>query len=262
MKNNYYAGLLVAIMLCAFACKKSDKANGKTPSTSKPKYLVKTTIVETGPVRLGSVVTTSFITYTYDSKKRLSTMKSGITLTTYVYKDDGNLFSITTSPGSDAYRSYKEFTYDNSGKLLSYKLQGYQNNVLTTDITYTYVYAGGDKPTELHYEIYYEKFTYDGNGNLATVFLYGDPSYTVIYTYDNKKSMFVNAPFKYPLPGDNQRVSPNNMISNTTQGLNENFTTTINYVYDADGYPTAGTESIDYAYSSSYKYTYEYSTLE
>jgi uncharacterized lipoprotein YehR (DUF1307 family) len=251
--------MVFAIFLSS--CKKSSTGNSTETPTTKPKYLTQIISVETGPAFLGSHVTTSNIYYTYDSKKRLSTVKnSDNSLITYVYKDDGNLFSTTRTNANGTMQGYNEFTYE-GGKLTSYTSKGYRNNAVTSETTYTYVY-NGDRATELHFDVYYQLFTYDSNGNLTKIFNHGQPDYSIVYSYDNKKNKFINSPFKYPVPGDNERLSPNNRTTSTTEGLSQNILTTNTYVYDSDGYPIAGTQNTDYVNSSSYKYTYIYSTLE
>ncbi|MDB5159004.1 MAG: hypothetical protein JWR50_3711 [Mucilaginibacter sp.] len=260
MKKLYY---ILPLMVFAFflnSCKKSSKPTGTGTPATKPKYLVQVTQVSTGPAALGSPVSTSFTYYTYDSKKRLSTVKSGNNLTNYVYQDDGNLYSTDNVNNVDNYRIYYVFTYD-GGKLTSYTLQRYSGTKITAETTYTYVYNGG-RATELHFDIYYQLFTYDSNGNITKISYHGDTEFSTVYTYDNKKNAFINAPFKYPLFGDISRLSPNNQITNTTEGLSTNILTTTNYNYDSDGYPIAGTSSSDYANSSSSKFTYIYGTLE
>jgi len=262
MKTYRYLLLLMAIAVCLNSCKKSSTTGGGLkPPTTKLKYLVQATVVTTGPAILGSPVTTSFTYYTYDSKKRLNTVKNGNDLTTYAYQDDGNIYSITDVNTVDKYRTSEIFSYD-GGKLKSYTSQEYSNDVLKNETTYTYVY-NGDKVSELHFDIYYLLYTYDSNGNLTKIFNHsGDINYSLVYTYDNKKSAFINVPVKFPMHGDNSRFSPNNQITSTTEGLNVNVLSTTTYNYDSDGYPIAGTTSNDYASSSSSKFTYTYSTLE
>jgi uncharacterized lipoprotein YehR (DUF1307 family) len=261
MKTKYYLNLLMVLVLLITACKKGGSGGTDTPAVVKPKYLTRIIIVATGPAAAGSVVTTNNIYYTYDSKKRLSTVKTGANTTTYAYLDDGNLFSINTVNTDINTRTYTEFAYA-EGKVNSYKSQAYNGNTLRTETVYTYVY-NGDKATELHYDIYYLLFTYDNNGNLTRIFNHGSTDFTQVYSYDDKKNKFINAPFKYPLVGDSERLSPNNRVNSTTEGLSLNLNNVNTYVYDDEGYPTAGTaKTTNYEASSTYKYTYIYSTLD
>ncbi|MES2808224.1 MAG: hypothetical protein V4619_06345 [Bacteroidota bacterium] len=258
MKTKLFIASVAAFCLIFSACsKKADTA--PTPATKK-KYLTKVIRVETSSPSSGSVVSNHIIDYTYDSNKRLSSSKSGTNISTYAYYDNGDLYTITN--GSGANRIVYEFTYA-EGKLKSYTLKSYQNNILVSSKLYEYVYDG-DKVSEIHFEVYYVKYTYDSNGNVTRIFNYGSPQFTTVYEYDNKKNKIVDSRFKYPTVGDiaGDGYNPNNRTVRTTEGLNQNVKSTTIYTYDSDGYPTAGTESADYAASSTYKFTFVYSTLD
>jgi hypothetical protein len=264
MKTKLYTALLVASLLFTFACKKSNSGGSTdTPPTTKPKkYLTRIITVSSIPGPNGTATTTTSSTYyTYDSKKRLSTVKNGDVVITYTYADDGNLYTINTM-SSPTNSSIAEFTYAD-GKLKQYTLKSFKGNQVQSETPYVYVYEG-DKVTEIHWEIYYVKYTYDSNGNIVKVFNYGDPQFSLIYTYDNKKSMFANAPAKYPTVGDlgGRSFSNNNMVTSTTEGLNQNVLSTFTYNYDDEGYPTGAVMTASIANAITSKYTYEYSTLQ
>jgi major membrane immunogen (membrane-anchored lipoprotein) len=253
--------ILAAISVALIACsKKKDETGGPATGENK-KYLTRVTTLITGSVADGSPQTTSTTDYSYDSKKRLILAKTGTTTTSYAYYDDGNLYTVTISNGNIANRSVYEFTHE-GGKLKSYRLKGYKDNVVNTNILYDYVY-NGDQVSEIHFDIYYLLYTYDSKGNIVKIFSHGNPEFSYIYQYDDKKSKFTNSMFKFPTVGDiaGDRSNPNNRTFRTTEGLNPNIKSTFVYTYDADGYPTTCTESADYAASSTYKSTYTYSTL-
>lgn len=264
MKNVRYTSLLVVFTLFIFACKKNNSTGTTdTPSNTKPKkYLTHIIAVSATPGVNGTTnYSTNNVYYTYDSKKRLSTMKTGEALTTYTYNDDGNLYLISRADPSNPNRVTYEFTYAD-GHLKQYTLKSFKGNVLDAETPYIYVYEG-DRVTEIHWEIYYVKYTYDDKGNIVKIFNYYDPQFYNVYTYDDKKSTFINSLFKYPTVGSIAgSFSLNNTITLTTEGLSQNILITYKYNYDEDGYPTGGvgTPSIVNAVTS--KYTYEYSTLD
>ena len=266
MRNKLYTTLFVASLLFAFACKKNNSTGTTdTPTSSDTKakkYLTHIIAVSATPGVNGTATySTNNVYYTYDSKKRLSTMKTGETLTTYTYNDDGNLYLISRADPSSPNRVTYEFTYAD-GHLKQYTLKSFKGNVLDAETPYIYVYEG-DRVTEIHWEIYYVKYTYDSNGNIIRIFNYGDPQFYTVYTYDDKKSMFINSLFKYPTVGSIAgSFSLNNTISLTTEGLSQNVLITYKYNYDEDGYPTGATTSFNIANAVTSKYTYEYSTLD
>ncbi len=188
-------------------------------------------------------------------------MKTGEILTTYTYNDDGNLYLISRADPSSPNRATYEFTYAD-GHLKQYTLKSFKGNVLDTETPYIYVYEG-DRVTEIHWEIYYVKYTYDDKGNIVKIFNYGDPQFYTVYTYDDKKSMFINSLFKYPTVGGIAgSFSLNNMVTTTTEGLNQNVLSTFTYNYDDEGYPTGAVMTSSIVNSVTSKYTYEYSTLD
>lgn len=261
MKLYRYILLLAVFAVCLNSCKKSSKPVTPTP-TAKKKYLVRVIALDTGYIGTNVPVTLSNIYYTYDSQKRLSTEKGfDKSLTTYAYKDNGDLYSASLTNPDGTMGGYTEYTYD-GGKLQSYKYTSYYNNAINKETTYTYVYDG-NRVSEIHFDIYYVKFTYDSNGNITREFNYlGSDNFTSVFTYDDKKNRFINSPLKYPTLTEIIRPCPNNQVTVTTEGLQNNILTTTKYTYDSDGYPTAGLTSSDAANTGSQKFTYIYSTLD
>lgn len=206
--------IFAALALSLIACSKKKDESGAPSVVTPKKYLTRITTVTTGPLAGGSVQTTSITDYSYDSKKRLILAKTGATATTtYAYYDDGNLYTVTNVNGDAANRSVYEFTYA-EGKLKSYRLKAYRDNAVNIDRLYDYVY-NGDKVSEIHFDIYYVLFTYDSNGNITKIFNHGDPDYSYVYQYDDKKNKFINSVLKYPTVGDiaGDRSNPNNRTS-------------------------------------------------
>lgn len=261
MRNKFYAVLLVMCILFAFACKKSSTNGTQDTPTNKPKkYLTHTIIVSTTPGAGGtSTTSTSNVYYTYDGQKRLSSMKNGDNLTAYAYYDNGELYTITNTNSTSPNRSITEFTYAD-GRLKLYTLRVYKSNVLDSETPYNYVYDG-NRVSEIHWEIYYAKFTYDGSGNIVKIFHYGDPQYYTVFTYDDKKNTLFNSLAKYPTVADVSRFSLNNTTSFTTEDLNQNILVNYRYNYDDEGYPTSMAMTASASAVTS-KYTYEYSTLD
>jgi len=107
MKIKHTFTLLAILTVLLASCKKS--ANN-TPPVKKLKYLIQTTAVR------GS--TTSVVYCTYDDKKRLSTVKSGASTTTYTYVGN-NLVSVESVTPPTGYRKTTDLTYSNDGTLSS-----------------------------------------------------------------------------------------------------------------------------------------------
>ena len=225
-----------AIVLLA-SCKKSNN-NTENPPVKKLKYLTRSTIVQGA--------TTRFIDYTYDDKNRVSTAKIGTTTTTYTYNGN-NLFSIEAVDQSAGYRKTTEHTYNNDGSVSSTHDLVYRNNVLSSDIVYNYLIVNG-RITEIHFEIYVSKRTYDDKGNLINSYS-GSGNYNTVGTYDDKPNIYTNG---FPNP-NGLYFSPNNLVTSSDDFKN-NLSYT--YTYDTDGYPTGAVESAPSAVTTKYAYTY------
>jgi hypothetical protein len=276
MKNKCYNSLLAVFMLFTFACKKSSNGTTDAPTTKPKKYLTHTITVATTPGANGTTTTTNTY-YTYDSQKRLSTVKTGDKTNTYAYYDDGNIYTITKTDATLPTRSVTEFTYAD-GKLKQYTIRSYNGATLLSENPYVYVY-NGDRVSEIHYSTYYEKYTYDQNGNVLNIYHdEGASYYTYYFFYDDKKSMFINSLIKYPTvstiagfvegyvtyPYTFFSFDQNNISSVSNDSLGKNVTESYKYNYDDDGYPTSGvyTENIINVTTIPTKYTFEYSTLQ
>ncbi len=231
IKNTFV--LLAMLVVLLISCKKSDKSTGDT-QVKKLKYLTQMTIVQG--------TSTSFTTYTYDDKKRVSTAKNGNSITTYSYNGN-NLFSIEIANQSIGFRQVTEYAYNNDGSILSTHEKIYRNNALNSDIVYNYLVENG-RITERHHEIYVDKYTYDNKGNLIS-FYSGQGNFTTVNTYDDKLNKYTNG-----FPND-LSFSPNNLTSSISS-----FTLTYTYTYDADRYPTAAVVSGPPGNTSYYTYTY------
>jgi YD repeat-containing protein len=265
MKSKYQFWLLAAFMVLVGACKKNDDSDKSVALvTANPKkYLTRIISVTITPGSNGTTtISTGNTYYIYDSKKRLTTIKDDDNTTTLTYDDNGNLYTVNSSSLTSRYRYITKFIYA-GGKVKQYVLSTYKSNELKTEVPHSYIYDG-DRIAETHWEEYYQKYTYDNNGNIVKVFNYGDPQYYHVYTYDTKINKLINSPIKYPTAGDTggEWVSFNNRISQTTEGLGQNVLTTYTYNYDDEGYPTGAVTTSNAINAVNNKYTYEYSTLE
>jgi hypothetical protein len=226
--------LLIVLVVLLNACKKTG---ADKPATSKKlKYL--TQIISTDGT------TTYFTNYTYDDKKRLSTIKSDGATITYTYNGD-DVISIEKSYPPDRKELY-ELTYAD-GKLQTMSVKGYEDNSYVGETSYGFVY-NGDKLTEIHQDGHVDYYTYDNN-----VVKQQGEGFAITYSYDNKKSKFANLPpalkniaFQIRQP---DYFSSNNLIS-TDRGVNG--ISSVTYVYDSDGYPTG---TVDGDSRSTYVYT-------
>jgi hypothetical protein len=250
MKARHKLMLLTVAAVLLAACKKSGNTNAPAP-TPQLKYLTQEIMVQGT-----STLTTN---YTYDDKKRLSTVKRGNSTTTYTYNGD-NLFSVEqiTTNGANVIRNVSETTYTD-GKLQTLSLKTYSNGALRLESLLNFVY-NGDKLTEAHTDNGYIYFYYYDNNNNVVKMQYD--SVTVTRNYDNKKSRFANLPPALKSIGYqiNQPdfFSANNIITdNNTAG----DLTTYTYNYDADGYPTGATVVHNKFTYLNAKYTYTYTEL-
>jgi YD repeat-containing protein len=265
IKSKHTVWLLAVLIVFVAACKKNDgSGNVSTPVTAKPqKYLTRIITVSITPGLNGTSTTTTTNTfYTYDSKKRLTTIKDDDNTITLTYYNDGSLNTINSSSTASKYRYTTQFTYAGE-KVKQYVLSVYKSNELKTEVPYIYVYDG-DRISEIHWEEHHQKFTYDSNGNITRIFNSGDPEYYQVYTYDTKINKLINSPLKYPTVGNfsGEWVSLNNRTSQKTEGFGLDALTTYTYNYDDEGYPTGATHASGIVNSVVNKYAYEYSTLD
>jgi len=225
MKTTVYLSLFIAFALLV-SCKKSDKKADVPTPVKKLKYLTRITQVQNN--------TTTITDYTYDNKKRISVVKDSNGQTTYTYSGN-NLFSVEVIIPSIGYRETTEYTYNTRDTVLSADVKQYTNGTLTTKLVYTYFFTNG-RLTEVHHDIYVDKYIYDDRGNLISA----DGS----VTYDDKPNIYTNgSPTIGGFP-----VSPNNV---TRRGP-----AIYTYTYDDDGYPISAIETGQNIQTTKYAYTY------
>jgi YD repeat-containing protein len=263
MKSKYQFWLLAAFVVLITACKKNDGSDKSIPlvTAKHQKYLTRIISVTITPGPNGTT-TTGNTYYIYDNKKRLTTIKDDDNTTTLTYDDNSNLYTVNSSSLTSQYRYTTKFIYA-AGKVKQYVLSIYKSNELKTEVPHNYIYEG-DRIAENHWEEYYQKYTYDNNGNIIKIFNYGEPQYYQLYTYDTKINKLINSPIKYPTAGETggEWVSLNNRLSQTTEGFGQNVLTTYTYNYDGEGYPTGAIMTSNAINAVTNKYTYEYSTLD
>ncbi|WP_214073289.1 hypothetical protein [Mucilaginibacter sp. dw_454] len=237
---------LVLFLICFVlfnSCKKHDE--NTPPITAKLKYLTKQISVATSIIG----TTTTITNYNYDDNKRLVAQETGTTVITYAYDNNGNL-SLVTYKTNDEIVYTQTFTYTD-GKVSAAIRRTYQNGVVMTTDTYSFVFSGNNI-TEIHSDgdngPQLSTYSYDTNNDIVRVIA---NTRTTLYTYDDKKNRFTNVPptFKNVLIGSAEICSPNNFTS-----VGDGSTTQIyNYNYDSDGYPTArylnaGFQTFTYSY--------------
>lgn len=239
MKQILYSGLICAAM--AAGCKKDGEDNPASPAT---KYLQ-------------SHVTTTdgqSVTYTlaYDNKNRLTEYNSEeddyyVKIT---YNNQDNPIKIESE--SEGSTQVFEITYNGSGIPVSATSvsSSPDHSGETFESAFTYEVANG-KVTKLNYE------DEDGNEAVYSLTYSGDNLAKVIYTseagesaitwkHGSKKSPFAAAWFNYLVIPDIFAVfSSRNEVTEITIDMGEigSLTTQYAYQYDAEGYPTEGTET-------------------
>lgn len=214
------------------ACKKDDD-----DKKASAKLLAKVTVTE------GEESTVS--TLSYDSSKRLTSIKSEEEELKFTYDNKGNLSKLSNSDEGDKFEV--EIAYTEAGAPASAKIKAYEGDVLESELNLTYKIESG-KVTEITYkaentEIGKSKITYT-NGNVTKVenTITNDELGDIIglapvvtYTYGTKKSPFSGASLKYVI---DPFISLNFFAKNEV--LTEKWgdeTTTYTYTYDADAYP-------------------------
>jgi len=249
--------LIVTLSILLSACKK--KSGSEDPEVVPVKLLSRIIEVSGYPKP-----TTTFTIYSYDEKKRISTINRGGTLlTTYTYHGD-ELFSIETKSGDD--KNNAEFTYaDGRPKQIFRKF--YTKGELKSETTTGNIYTG-DKITEVHVNesgVVAQKrfFRYSGDN------LVGSDSQTDIFItkesiFGSKKNMYFNSRLKYLNSIENfDRFSANELLKAVIKYPNGSEVRQLNtYTYDDDDFPkTLLTEYSDASGQNigTYKYTFEYS---
>jgi hypothetical protein len=259
MKIKYYISLLMTLMLALGACKKSGSSgDNNTPPTVK-KYLTQMVVVS---IAGGIGAVTSTTVYTYDSKKRKQTEKSGNVTYNYLYSDNDKLFSITQVYGDGNMLRYtSEYTY--TGSLLTRLTRiMYRNNEDVIHQITDYVYDGNNRVIEEHYGLgSVNLYTYDSNNDAVKVEDRRiEGTITTVNTYDSKHRKITVTQTSnidgIPSTSSTYTYDSHDNVTKTVTTTGAK-TTTVNktYVYDADGYMTSFTG--DDGTSG----TYTYSTL-
>jgi len=250
--------LIVAASLLLATCKK--KSGSDEPEVKPVKLLSR--IIEVGGF---PTPTTTFRIYTYDEKKRISTIKIGGTTTiTYSYHGD-ELFSVETKFDDKKYVA--EVTYEN-GRPVSVVYKLYEGGDLKTQTKKGFLYTG-DKITEAHLNesgtVMQKTFYRYSGDNVVGIDTESDFVLKQDLTYGTKKSIYYNSRLKYNISIEGfDRFSANDLLSSLRKydngaELREKNT----YTYDDDGFPV--TLLKEYTNESgmsagTYRYTYEYKT--
>jgi YD repeat-containing protein len=244
MKTKSQIWLLLAFVMLATACKKSGSADSVTPTVKK--YVTQMVVVSNVP-GIGKVTTTT--DYTYDTKKRKLTEKTGNISYNYTYYDNDKLFSSTQSFGDgNMLRYVSENTY--TGSLLTRLTRiVYKNNEDVDHQITDYIYDGSNKLTEEHYPGGAVKlYTYDSNNDAVKVEDRRlDGTVNTITTYDaNHRQITVTQTTALPNIPNTSSTFTYDSHDNVTKsiiitGTTTTKTATVNFTntYDADGYLTS-----------------------
>jgi major membrane immunogen (membrane-anchored lipoprotein) len=250
--------LIVAASLLLVTCKK--KSGSDEPEVKPVKLLSRIIEVSGFPTP-----TTMFTIYTYDDKKRISTIKIGGTTTlTYSYHGD-DLFSIETKVDDKKYVA--EVTYEN-GRPVSVAYKFYEGGDLKTQRKKGFIYTG-DMITESHVNesgtVMQKIFNRYSGGNVVGYDSQTGDLITQDLTYGTKKSIYYNSRLKYNISIEGfDRFSANDLLSSVRKYDNgEELHQKNTYTYDDDGFPV--TLLTEYTLKSgpsggTFRYTYEYKT--
>jgi len=248
--------LIVAASLLLVTCKK--KSGSDEPEQTPVKLLSRIIEVSGFPTP-----TTKFRIYTYDEKKRISTISwAGKEFTTYTYHGD-ELFSIETKFGNN--KNVSEFSYAD-GKPKQIVRKFYTDGELKGGSILGNIYTG-DKITEVHLNesgtVAQKRFYRYSGENIVGYDSQTDIFTTKESTFGTKKNMYFNSRLKYINAAENfDRYSANDLLTsvikypNGAEGRQKNT-----YTYDDDGFPV--TLLTEYTLESgesagTYRYTFEY----
>ncbi|MEJ2905228.1 hypothetical protein WAE58_22470 [Pedobacter panaciterrae] len=248
--------LIVAVSLLLVTCKK--KSGPDEPEQTPVKLLSRIIEVSGFPTP-----TTKFTIYTYDEKKRISTISwAGKEFATYTYHGD-ELFSIDTKFGNK--RNLSEFSYAD-GKPKQIVRKFYTDGELKGGVTLGNIYTG-DKITEVHVNesgtVAQKRFYRYAGDNIV-----GYDSQTDVFiikesTFGTKKSMYFNSRLKYINGIETfDRFSPNDLLASVIKYPNGAELRQKNtFTYDDDDFPvTLLTEATFESGESAgtFRYTFEY----
>jgi hypothetical protein len=247
---------ILVILLSAnlFSCTKEDKDVMKVDS--REKYLIQ---IEEIKDRVSTITT-----FTYDKNKRLSIIKTGKEITTYVYTDD----KLTSIDVNDGYvHNFSEVTYKDNYPNKGVTMM-YLGGVLKRTLNYDYisnlshtgqinVFEGGTN-TKRNY------FEYENANIISQIELANRRFINYDYEYGEKKNVFFNASIPWVLPIEKyDRVSTNEILTIKTESSGVKHQRSFSYVYDTDGMPLSAIVTdtdppSKLEYKSTINYTYEY----
>lgn len=248
MKSNYIP--VIGLLCLAFtACSKKNEVTDDKP---KVKLLTKIAKVTTG----GTDSTFTYISY--DSKNRISEIRTGNNIKAYNYTGD-DLTSVTMKDANgNTTGTVITFTYNNG--IIAGAHTPNVNPVI--DYTYTYTLSNGRVTRRNGPPQYSHEFTYFGN-NLASLKLVG--SGTAYYEYGADKSPFYNARYRYcmMLPVESDDIFSENNVVTITYQQTPFLGSRYSYLVGNDGFPksvnikaTKGMDDSSFIYTS-VGYTYE-----
>ncbi|HEY9535259.1 MAG TPA: hypothetical protein VIQ77_12030 [Mucilaginibacter sp.] len=225
MKSTLPFVALLAFAICIHSCKKT-KTPDPTLTNPKKKYLSQSIQIFQGA--------TFITTYTYDSQKRLASVKRNTSTspvtTTYSYDGSNRLIGTEQTLTSEGvvWRTVTTISYDESNVHQNVKIYG--GNDLNKEINTDYVFEG-DKIKETHSDNGVVNIsTYDANGN--AIKSESNSGYTTVSTYTDKK----NPAKRFTTPGIYSSPSPNLIASTVTTTSQSKMTTIYTYTFDAKGY--------------------------
>ncbi len=251
---------VLAAVITLASCKKdrdNDNDGGdNNPPGNNTKLLKKVTETEDG-------VTTVF-NLTYDNNKRLTSVKTSDNsdITNISYDGNGNVVRIESIQVDT--RNLYEFTYNNnvpvSGRFKSWDRNGTEPEELTQDDILTYT-VENKRVTKMIMQMTIQEqdipfvYEYDNNGNVTKIQTEGSTAYVATFSYGNKKSMYPRV-FNYVMDqaGYSLRFFAKNELKSISfdfPGTELDDAITIQYTYDADGYPLTSTDGTS-------QNTYEY----
>lgn len=267
-KINYLLLLMLAVFsLATTSCGKDDDDDVVTPKTcyvqtettedgiTKYEYNASNQLIKMTDYDLSNVATGTYMAITYTSGKpsKMEAFENGVVTTKIDVTYDGNgkqyqadIYIDTLGTGTLTKMGYYRFTY--SGDQLTqysmyFSFMGQNLEITRTVLTYT-----GSNVTKV------------SNYVLSMTTFQQELDNTVDYTYDAKKNPRRGVGVDYFL-GQIELCSANNPVTSTykdadgviSQSESMNFT----YEYNADNYPTKGTETAaDNSYTSTRTVTY------
>ncbi|WP_214226094.1 hypothetical protein [Pedobacter sp. B4-66] len=248
--------LIVAASLLMVTCRK--KSGSDEPEVKPVKLLSRIIEVSGFPTP-----TTKFTTFTYDDKKRISTIKTGSSSTTTYTYHGNDLFSIETRFGDK--KNVAEVTYEN-GRPASVAYKYYTNGDLKIQRKKGFIYTG-DMITESHVNesgtVMQKIFNRYSGGNVVRNDSQTGDLITQDLTYGTKKSIYYNSRLKYNISIEGfDRFSANDLLSSVRKYDNgEELHQKNTFTYDDDGFPV--TLLTEYTLKSgpsggTFRFTYEY----